>query len=482
MMQAVLEALPLEFQQLRESIYSFARLVLQSRLFPAGHPAVGNAAEAAYQQLAVLLDRRRSVQLSFSGKAVHCLNFEVDLRETHEKAVLLLREALARHAIGEIEFLREATPGELACFARLLASPPCGAPGADFASLGAQVRNIRVRSRMETSNISPDRALVPVGSDVVAYGKDAPEQEQVSGGTMGAVIRDILERLEKIQSNDGADAGETIMSVIEREGKGTATILLLNSLKEFDDYTFTHSINVAVIAAAIARALGFAEGFIDGIAHAALMHDIGKLYVPHDIILKSGRLTPTEWQAMKRHPVDGERILREEGFDLLCRRVAYEHHMRHDRTGYPKPKDGLEVHKASEIVRIADSYDALTTRRPYRRQLNPYEAIKLMAKGSGTEFHREYFNAFLRMLGNIPIGSVLKLSTGETAVVVGFSVPGKEIARVRLLTDVFGREIRKEIVIDLGDVDPVTRNPLRRIVGILDSPVRDVDIGQYCVD
>ena len=481
-MQAVTEVLPIEFQRLREAVHSFARLVLQSRLFPAGHPAVGHALKTAHLQLAAALVRRKSMRLVFSGDALHCLNFKIDLRDTRDQAILLFREALSRHSIGEMELLPDTTPEELACFARLLASPPCGAAGADVASLGAQVRSIRVRSGSAPREIAPDRAIVPVGCNIVKYERRTAERGRDSSGAMGAVVRGILQRLEKFHSREGTNAGETIMSVIEREGRGTATFLLLNSLRDFDDYTFTHSINVAVIAAAIAHALGFPGGFVDGIAHAALMHDIGKIYVPREILRKSGRLTPSEWQAMKRHPVDGERILKEEGFDLLCRRVAYEHHMRHDLEGYPKPKEGFEPHKASEIIRIADSYDALTTRRPYRRQLNPYEAIKLMEKGRGTEFRRDYFDAFLHMLGNVPIGSVLELSTGETALVVGFGTTGNEIARVRLITDASGAPAAEEVVVDLGEIHPATGEPIRRVVGVRDDPIRDVAGVRYCID
>ncbi|MFA4948391.1 MAG: HD domain-containing phosphohydrolase, partial [Candidatus Krumholzibacteriia bacterium] len=213
--------------------------------------------------------------------------------------------------------------------------------------------------------------------------------------------------------------------------------------------------------------------------HAALLHDIGKLYVPCAIIHKTERLTPSEWQMMKRHPVDGERILREERFDLVSRRVAFEHHMRHDLTGYPAPKEGFEVHKASEIVRIADSYDALTTKRPYRRQINPYQAVKLMEKGSGSEFRKDYLLAFMRVLGNIPIGSMLRLTTGETALVIGMNAGSGDLPRVRVLTDASGREVSGEIIIDLNELDPATNRPKRQIASILDQAVRDVDIGQY---
>lgn len=481
-MQAILEALPLEYQQLHEVVHTLAKLVLQSRLFPAGHPAIERALGPAYLQLAVLLERKHSVQLVFSGGALHCLNFEIDIRETDDKAIHLLREALGRHAIGEIEFLSETTREELASFARLIASQPCGSAGADCVSIGAEVRNIRVRGVGAPQEIAPDRALVPAEGGVVEYRAPRRTCGGTGGGKTGLAIRGILDRLEKVHSQEGSNAGATIMSVIERQGKGTATILLLNSLREFDEYTFGHSVNVAVISAAIARTLGFPQEFIDGIAHAALLHDMGKLYVPPEIINKTGRLTPSEWQAMKRHPVDGERILREEGLPLLCRRVAYEHHMRHDLKGYPAAKEGFTVHNGSEIVRIADSYDALTTRRPYRSQLNPYEAIKLMAKGSGTEFHREYFSAFLRILGNIPIGSLLRLTTGETAVVVGFSESNSDLPRVRLVTDSSGKRVEGQVIVDLSEIDPATGKAHHQISTILDNPTRNVEIGKYVID
>jgi hypothetical protein len=155
--------------------------------------------------------------------------------------------------------------------------------------------------------------------------------------------------------------------------------------------------------------------------------------------------------------------------------------MRHDRTGYPVPKEGYEAHKASEIVRIADTYDALTTRRPYRRQLNPYDAIKLMAKSSGAEFHKDYFGAFLRILGNIPIGSVLKLNTGETVLVVDISESNGQLPRVRVLKDASGNDVTEEIIIDLSEREPVTNKLKRQITLIVEQALRDVEIGQYIV-
>jgi putative nucleotidyltransferase with HDIG domain len=476
-MQAVLEALPHEFQQFREVVETLSKLVLQSRLFPPGHPSVDRALGSAFIHLDAALQGKKSVKLIFVNGAMCWLNFELDLTEIQDKAMHLFREALVRQSIGELEFMNGVTKDEIAAFAALLAG--CGPKRAgDFASLGGRIEKICVRHgyRAEKPDSDESADVAPRKPDERPAARSGAAGNR---GVMGRVVQGVLDKLEKIQSKDGAKARAKIIEVIEREGGGTATILLLNSLKEYDDYTFTHSVNVAVISAAIARNLGLGEDFVDTVAHAALLHDIGKLYVPRVIIHKAGRLTPSEWQTMKRHPVDGERILREEGFDLVSRRVAFEHHMRHDLTGYPTPKEGFEVHKASEIVRIADSYDALTTRRPYRRQINPYQAVKLMEKGSGGEFRKDYFHAFMRALGNIPIGSMLRLTTGETVLVIGMGAGSEDLPRVRVLTDASGNEASGDVVIDLNEIDPATNRPKRQIASILDQAVRDVDIGQY---
>jgi putative nucleotidyltransferase with HDIG domain len=480
-MQTVLEALPQEFQQFREVVETLARLVLQVRLFPATHLAVDRALGAAHAQLDAILQRKKSVKLTFSNGVVSHLNFEMDLTDVADKSMHLLREVLVRQAIGEIEFEKGVTKEEICSLALVLAAYDSRSRAAALASAGAHLTNVRVRQGEKAREPEGPTASDPRRERIEDRRQAEPKTGAASDSKMGMVVRNVLERLEKIQSPEGHRAGSKILEVVERQGGNTATILLLDSLKGYDEYTFTHSVNVAVISAAVARSIALEEEFIDAIAHAALLHDIGKLYVPREIINKTGRLTPCEWQAMKKHPIDGERILREEGLDLMARRVAYEHHMRHDLAGYPAPKSGYVVHQASEIVRIADSYDALTTRRPYRKQINPYEAIKLMVKSIGTEFHQEYLGAFFRVLGNIPIGSILRLSTGETVLVVDIS--GRDaLPHARVLTDARGNEMEEEVILDLNERHPRTNDFIHQIEAIVEQPVRDVDIGKYIVE
>ncbi len=474
-MNAVLEALPHEFQQFRGMVESLARLVLQARLFPARHPTVQRALGSAFMHIDGALHRATSVKLVVANGRIYWFNYEIDLTDTTDKAVHLFREALGRQRIGEIEFLKGVEKKEIAALAEILAGNGAGRS----AGSAEAIESIRIRHGRAAADTSADESP---RTESQADGEPKPPRRGPGSGnrgSIGTIVQSVLGTLEKIQSADGAKARAKIVEVIEREGGNTAAILLLESLRAYDDYTFTHSVNVAVISAGIARNLGLGEDFVDAVAHAALLHDIGKLYVPRTVLHKAGRLTPSEWQAMKRHPVDGERILREERLDLVSRRVAYEHHMRHDLAGYPPPKSGFEPHKASGIVRIADSYDALTTKRPYRRQISPFETVKLMEKGSGREFHPDYFAAFLRLLGNIPIGSVLRLVSGETAIVVGVGDGGGSLPRVRLLTDSSGNARSGIDVVDLNEIDPATNEPRWRIESIVDQAVRDIDIGQY---
>jgi HD-GYP domain-containing protein (c-di-GMP phosphodiesterase class II) len=203
--------------------------------------------------------------------------------------------------------------------------------------------------------------------------------------------------------------------------------------------------------------------------------------VPKSIIHKAGRLTPSEWIVVKKHSVDGEKILREEGVDPICSRVAFEHHMRYDMRGYPTPKKGYKPHKSSHIIRIADSYDALTTKRPYRKQMGPYGAIKMMYKSRGAEFHPQILDVFYNVLGNVPIGSVLKLNTGETVLVIDIDKKQGMLPRVRVLKDEKGKDVESGRIIDLNEKGSDGKTPLREIVEIVDQHVRDVNVGSYLV-
>jgi len=244
-------------------------------------------------------------------------------------------------------------------------------------------------------------------------------------------------------------------------------------------YTFNHSINVAVIASSVGARMGYSEDKINRLGIAALLHDIGKLYIPREIIHKQTRLTPQEWKIVKKHPVEGFEILNENNCDPWIQKIALEHHMRYDGSGYPRIGGNYRIQEESHIVRVADTYDALTTTRPYRQQLSPYEAVRLMQNGRGSEFEPRIFDIFMTVLGNIPIGSIVKLNTGEIAVVIDINDYEEDSPVVRLVKDEEGCPVNLDVVIDLSEKNRSTGKPIRYIESIMDSRVREIDIGSY---
>lgn len=480
----VTEALPVDFQKFKETICSLARLLLQRRLFPSTHPSAEKALSEAFMRMDTLLHGKSSVTLKIIGEKIYFLNFEIDILETKDNAVYLFRETLKKLSVGEIVLRSGVTKQELSSFVEILDKLSMQRGSSDTSNDWSGIDHIMIRG---AQRISEEEEKQPAENGVERStaepqrNKEDKTNLERCDSNMRQFVFNILQRLEKLQSLDANTARRKVLEIFENAGKDTPVLLLLRSLRDYDRYTFFHSVNVAVISTAIGRKLGLDEDEIDAIGISALLHDIGKLYVPKPILLKGGRLSPAEWIVVKRHPIDGEKILREERIGGICRAVAYEHHMRYDRKGYPIPKTGHEIAMASHIVRIADTYDALTTKRPYRKQLNPYEAIKVMEKTKGAEFHPEYLDVFMRVLGNIPIGSVLLLETGETVIVVDIGDSGGDLPRVRVLKDKSGREVEDEIIFDLNEKDPKTSTYKRRIMDVKDSAVRDVNVGKYLV-
>lgn len=477
---SAIETLPSLHLKLRDFLGAIARLLMQRNLFPATHPSVGKALDRSIAALGDLTGGERPATFRRSGSRLCHLNFEVDTAEGGGNEMHMLRKALETLAVDEIEFGPRTENGELLAFVEIASAAMRRDKSFDLSAAWMRISNIRIR-RLPVSaapEAEDPEPCVRSTERVRTIARNRDPAEDAAG--ISGLISGVLRNLRKIDSLEGTSAGRAVLELIEREGRNNTMVLLLRSLKEYDEYTFDHSVNVATISTAIARRLGYGEEEAGSVGMAALMHDMGKIYVPRGIIHKSGRLTPKEWLYVKRHPIDGERILREEGADYLIRRVAYEHHMRYDRKGYPMPRDNEQCLEVSHIVRIADSYDALTTRRTYRTQISPFEAVRLMERGRGSEFHPGYFDVFLQVLGNIPIGSVLVLQGGEKVLVVEVGSKGR-LPRVRLLSDAHGREPSEEVILDLEAVDPRTGEPRHRIAGVVENPVRDVDVRRYLV-
>jgi putative nucleotidyltransferase with HDIG domain len=176
-------------------------------------------------------------------------------------------------------------------------------------------------------------------------------------------------------------------------------VLPLARLRHFDEYTTTHSLNVAVLAMALAEFLGLDSGKVRAYGVAGLLHDIGKVRIPHDILTKPGKLTAKERKIIEKHPVDGARIILESYDHLdMAAVVAYEHHIMLDGGGYPRLRHPRDCHAGSKLAHVCDVYDALRTERPYRDAWPQQKALDYIGERAGAEFDPELVNAFVAMM------------------------------------------------------------------------------------
>jgi putative nucleotidyltransferase with HDIG domain len=180
---------------------------------------------------------------------------------------------------------------------------------------------------------------------------------------------------------------------------GQAMVLPLLQLKEFDQYTTTHSMNVAVLTMALSEFLGLPPTAVRAFGLAGLLHDLGKVKIPREILAKPGKLTPQERAVVEAHPVDGARLILQSDEPLdLAAVVAYEHHRYHDGGGYPHVHYERGAQQASRLVHVCDVYDALRTRRPYRDAWSSTEALAYIQGRAGSEFDPAMVASFIEMM------------------------------------------------------------------------------------
>lgn len=227
-----------------------------------------------------------------------------------------------------------------------------------------------------------------------------------------------------------------------------------------DQYTFTHMVNVAVLTLAQGIALGVDGPLLRAFGVAALMHDIGKVRTPPEVLNKPERLTNDEFAIMKRHVIDGAAILqRTPGMSALAPVVAFEHHLKQDLSGYPENVGVRRLNVCTLMVTIADVFDALRSHRPYRQGLATSRIRTIMSEQDNPAFNRPLLMHFVAMLGLFPVGSVVRLKSGELAVVTAERADDPLRPEVRIVAEADGGRLEHPTTIRTWEPDPDGRYP-----------------------
>jgi HD-GYP domain-containing protein (c-di-GMP phosphodiesterase class II) len=294
-------------------------------------------------------------------------------------------------------------------------------------------------------------------------------------GVMGAIKSG-----EKVNLKKAKRVVESIVDTILNE---ELSLIGMTTIKDYDEYTYNHSVNVSILSITLGQRMGLSRKALTELGLVALFHDIGKVYVPTDILNKPTNFTDYEWEIIKKHPLWGAKaILELKGLDEVAIRaiiVAFEHHLNYDFSGYPKLSRRFDLDLFGRIVTIADQYDAMTSSRVYSRiPMSPDRALSLMMERSGSYMDPLLLKIFVNMIGVYPSGTLVMLDTKELSLVFEPNPLYMDRPRVILVTDSHGNRVTGGTV-DLAEVDKATGKFKRSIVKTLDPNQYNINLAEY---
>jgi putative nucleotidyltransferase with HDIG domain len=300
-----------------------------------------------------------------------------------------------------------------------------------------------------------------------------------------SLVREVLEGVKSQKVLNVRKAKRLMQSAVNAIIQDESTLLGLANIKNYDDYTFNHSVNVAIYAIALGQRAGIPKKHLSHLGMAGLFHDIGKTRIPKEILNKTGKLTVEEWSVMRAHPLIGAEIVMsmKEWGELSTRMIdgAFEHHLKYDMSGYPKPGRRKKTSLFGRIIALADFYDALVRPRVYNRF--PFLSEKIlgfMLQQRGKDFDPALVKIFVNMLGIFPLGTLTLLNTNEMGIVVQISEETDLIDRPKVCLLYYNDgEYRKGEVVDLREVDEGSRTHKRTIIKTLDPNEYNINVAEY---
>jgi putative nucleotidyltransferase with HDIG domain len=402
-----------------ELLRRFASALRGAQLYSPTHPLVARNTVALFEVIGLVLGKQRSVILGVVGEEF--VVGDVPVPKASDTMTDLLRRLQAA-GVERIVIDREVGHEEVNALVTALASLDRRDSTGQLelpATPHIHVGRIQVEQRVDTA-LADTAAIRTMYADAVKMAERLWDQSGEEG-----------------RPDPGAARG-MVDTLAQAVAQNRTALVALTALKSYDNYTFTHMVNVSILTMGQARAVGIDGPLLREFGLAGLMHDIGKVRTPAEILNKPAKLTDAEFAIMKRHVVDGAEILRRTPeIPTIAPVVAFEHHLRRDGTGYPAGVKRDTLNLATVLCSISDVYDAMRSQRKYQQSF-PTDRIKAVLEGNaGQQFDQHLVRRFVQLIGIYPPGNLVRLNTGEIAVVLRVYAPDPHRPRVRV---VFGRD------------------------------------------
>jgi putative nucleotidyltransferase with HDIG domain len=446
----------MEQKKAEELVRRLAAALRGTELYAPGHPLVQRGIDALAAAASDGLQSASSIVIAFIGDEV-----VVDAARLPRGAASL---------VGFVRDLREQDVEKITL------------------SRGVSKEDIRALVVVLTDRKSPSPAadrLVARGIRTIALGRVVVEEvsgEQAGIAAAQRVYATAVETAESLwqaaKAGDQPDPGaarKIIDGLARLVTQDRTSLMALTALKKYDNYTFTHMVNVSALAMAQARALNLDGTLLREFGFAALMHDIGKVNTPLEVLNKPDKLTKEEFAVMKRHVVDGAHILRRTPeMPALAPIVAFEHHLKQDLSGYPEKIGSRKLNLCTMIVSIADVFDALRSTRPYRKGLATDRIRNIMGEQGNPAFNQALLKRFVNLMGLFPVGNLVRLSTDELAVVTAEHPNDPFRPQVKIVSDSKGEMLEEPLLTNTWERDTRGDHP-RAVVEAVDPEPLGID-------
>src|SRR5215510_12994325 len=390
-----------------------AASIRSAQLYSSGHPIVVRSATALTESLAVAQAATPSLAIGIVGEDL--VVGDIPVPRAAENMGELMRR-LQQAGVERIVVERGVETTEITRLIQVLAT----ADPNQVAGLGT-LRYIRV-GRLQVEK----RVEAPIG-DIATFKRLYDD---------AVTVAERLWDTAQAEGKPDSHAGRGIVdSLAQAVAQNRTALLALTALKNYDNYTFTHMVNVSILTMGQARGLGIDGSLLREFGLAALMHDIGKVRTPKEILSKPDKLTEAEFEIMKRHTIDGAEILRQTpDVPALAPVVAFEHHLRVDGSGYPDGVRRKSLNVGTMLCSISDVYDAMRSQRKYQQAHATDRILEVLRRNDGMQFDQHLVRRFVQLIGIYPAGTLARVNTGETVLVLKAHANDPHRPQVRILT------------------------------------------------
>jgi HD-GYP domain-containing protein (c-di-GMP phosphodiesterase class II) len=462
----------------RDFLVAFYTALRSLKLYPLENAQVQKSLDDLYGTAQRILDREQEIEVRVTGEFLFVnstrLRLDLDNYASFSHVLGVLRGAGA----GLVRAENGADRREWTSFlSSLMAAAARAAQGGALLDLQAKLRDAGVTHIF----LEP-----PLESEMTEEEQERQkEQAKRTYQRSVAVTKEVINSVRMGRSASVKKVKRAVQAIVDQVLADETSLMGLSTLRDYDDYTFTHSVNVCIFSIALGKKLGLTKLQLYDLGMAALFHDVGKARVPLEVLNKEGSLSDEDWRIMQAHPWLGVLTLFGlRGYGEVPYRsmiTAYEHHMKTDLTGYPKSIRPRDMSIFSRIIAVADGFDAATSRRIYKTNpMQPDSVLHEMLNNPRRGLDPVVVKAFINLLGIYPPGTMVVLDTYELALVVAANPDTSEVHRpmVRIISDPGGSITFPGFLANLADKD-AAGTALRSIIKVTDPDRYGVRVSDY---